>query len=164
MSRHSQEDEQTASPATSVRSVRCVLARADAARWRDVAAVHEASATAAYAHIFPGPFPREEAAERWRTYDGRLLLALDDGAAVGFAAWTGHLLDALYVLPRHSGHGIGRQLLAALPASVDALWVLVDNARGRAFYARNGWADTGVVRPAYARVDEVLYRRGAPPA
>lgn len=143
----------------SVRGVQCVLVPAGTARWRDVAALHEASASEAYRHIFSGPFPVEEAAERWRTYEGRLLLAMRAGVPVGFAAWSEHELDALHVLPQHTSRGIGSQLLAALPASVDALWVLVDNARGRTFHERHGWVDSGVVRPAYAPVDEVLYRR-----
>ena len=133
------------------------------ARWREAAAIHEASATAAYEHIFSGPFPRDEAAERWRQYDGSLLLALHDDRPVGFVAWSGQMLDALYVLPQHTGRGIGTHLLAVLPATVDALWVLVDNGRGRKFYEQHGWFDTGVVRAAHEPANEALYRReGAP--
>ena len=127
--------------------------------WEEVAAIHAASASTAYAHIFAGPFPRDEAAERWRTYGGQLLLAEADDSPVAFAAWSERLLDALYVLPAHAGQGIGTDLLAALPPSVDSLWVLVENTRGRRFYERNGWRSTGVVRAAYEPVDEVLYRR-----
>jgi GNAT superfamily N-acetyltransferase len=139
--------------------VECVLVAAGRGCWREVTAIHEATATAAYAHIFSEPFPLGEAHERWRTYEGQVLLATIDEIAVGFAAWSGRMLDALYVLPEHAGRGMGTRLLSAVPASVESLWVLLDNARGRAFYERNGWFDTGVVRPAYEPVHEVLYQR-----
>lgn len=124
-----------------------------------VAAVHKASAIVAYRHIFSEPFPTEEAAASWRAYDGLLVLATHDGEPVGFAAWRERMLDALYILPEHVGRGLGTQLLDALPASVDSLWVLVDNARARAFYEKHGWSGTGVVRSAYGSVSETLYRR-----
>ena len=72
----------------------------------DVLRVHEAAASVAYKHIFTGPFPRAEAAERWLTYRGDLLLAVADGATVGFAARSGELLDALYLLPDAAGRGM----------------------------------------------------------
>lgn len=64
------------------------------------------------------PFPRAEARERWRSYRGRLALATDAVGAdlLGFAAWSGDSLDALYVDPDASGRGIGRRLLKAPPA------------------------------------------------
>ena len=88
-----------------------------------------------------------------------MLLALYDERPVGLVAWSGHMLDALYILPQHAGRGIGTHLLAVVPARVDALWVLVDNGRGRKFYEQHGWLDTGVVRAAYEPANEVLYRR-----
>jgi GNAT superfamily N-acetyltransferase len=62
-------------------------------------------------------------------------------------------LYALYVLPTHWGSGAGQALWdAAQPFS--SVWVLEDNARARAFYARNGFhpeatkeVDVGVVLP-----------------
>ena len=141
-----------------------VLVPAQNASWRKVVGLHAVAATAAYAHIFSEPFPWDEAAERWRTYNGQLLLALLDGLEVGFAAWSENVLDALYVLPDLAGRGIGSQLHDALPRSVNSLWVLVDNARGRAFYAARGWSDTGRVRPAYESVYEIEYQRQVPRA
>lgn len=47
-------------------------------------------------------------------------------------------LYALYVLPAYWGTGVAQQLWdAALPFS--SLWVLADNPRARAFYARQGF-------------------------
>jgi GNAT superfamily N-acetyltransferase len=124
----------------------------------DVLRFHEATAAVAYAHIFTNPFPHEEAAERWSTYPGTILLAVAEGVTVGFAACQADLLDALYVLPDAAGKGIGSRLLAALP-EVRSLWVLQDNERGRRFYEKRGWKATGDVRPAYGTVMEVLYKR-----
>ncbi len=136
-----------------------LLAGSVVLHWGEVAAVHEASATAAYRHIFNGPFPRAEAAERWRTYAGSLMLAVQGSQTLGFAAWSEPMLDALYVLSDFTGRGIGAQLLSSVPREARELWVLVDNLRGRRFYEQQGWADTGIVRVAYEPVTEVLYRR-----
>ncbi len=127
--------------------------------WRDIAAVHEASATAAYEHIFDRPFPREEAAVRWRGYVGSVALAVQDETPIGFAAWSEHMLDALYVLPQSSGQGVWKRLLQRLPDEARELWVLVGNGRGRRFYERHGWVSTGIVRTAYEPIEEILYRR-----
>ena len=74
-------------------------------------------------------------------------VAEDGGALVGMAVAGpcrdedlpgGRELYALYVLPSSWGHGVGQALWdAALPFA--SLWVLADNARARAFYARNGF-------------------------
>lgn len=130
-----------------------------AVSWADLAAVHEASARAAYAHIFDTAFPREEADARWRGYGGSVTAAVLGGRVIGFAAWSEHLLDALYVLPEDTGRGIGAQLLRRVPGRVRQVWVLVGNERGRRFYEAQGWVSTGVVRPAYEPVMEILYRR-----
>lgn len=124
-----------------------------------VARLHEVSATAAYRHFFEAPFPRTEAEQRWRVHGGSGLVAVHDRAPLGFTAWSGKLLDALYVLPRHARCGVGSTLLAAVPAEVTRLWVLVANSQGRRFYERRGWVDTGLTRPAYEAADEVLYQR-----
>lgn len=122
--------------------------------------VHERTASVAYAHIFSGPFPRAEAEGRWREYEGRVVAARRDARIIGFGAWAGDVLDALYVLPEEAGRGTGAHLLASLPEA-QQLWVLVDNMRGR-FYEREGWLDSRVLRPAYPPVMEVLYRRWVP--
>lgn len=78
-----------------------------------------------------------------------------DGAIIGFAS-AGPTMDedgipgrtqlyAIYVLADHYGSGAGAALLTATigeePAS---LWVLADNPRARAFYAKHGFAPDGV--------------------
>ena len=124
----------------------------------DVLRIHQAAATAAYAHIFSEPFPHEAAARRWSTYPGTVHVAATRGTTVGFAACQGDLLDALYVLPDVARRGIGSRLLAVVPHA-ERLWVLTENKRGRRFYENRGWHETEEVRPAYASVMEVLYRR-----
>ena len=127
--------------------------------WADLVRIHEATATIAYADIFDSPFPVDEATARWRSYDGAVTLAVQAAQSVGFAAWSGDLLDALYVLPQCSGQGVGALLLGRVPLEVRRLWVLVLNQRGRWFDERHGWVNTGSIRPAYGPVEEVLYRR-----
>lgn len=84
---------------------------------------------------------------------GKVLVADAEGLIVGFCA-TGPSIDddwgevfAIYVDPRHWGHGVGRDLLTAgeqalLGAgySKSLLWVLEGNTRARAFYEQQGWA------------------------
>lgn len=58
----------------------------------------------------------------------------------------GHLIDNLHVAPDCHGRGIGRRLLRAIAAELDAghgatgvyLWVYATNTRARQFYARCG--------------------------
>lgn len=94
----------------------------------------------------------------------RLLVWGEAGPIRGFVAYgpardeaqtvagDGKLL-ALYVDEALVGRGAGRALhdaaLDALRAAGSAgavLWVLEDNARGRAFYARQGWVPDGLQR------------------
>lgn len=83
-------------------------------------------------------------------YDARecaSYVAVDDGAVVGMAfvgpsrdedRWGDRELYALYVLRSHWGSGAGQGLWDAC-GSFGSVWVLQDNARARAFYARNGF-------------------------
>lgn len=108
----------------------------------DLRRVREGTATAAYSHILVGPFPREEAAQRWASYSGTVYVAVVDGVTVGFAACSEEVLDALYVLPEARGQGVGSRLLAALPQARQ-LWVLQRNDGARHFYERRGWQISG---------------------
>ncbi len=83
---------------------------------------------------------------RFDAGEGRVYGAWEDDALVGMAV-AGPCRDedrygeaelyALYVLPTYWGTGVGQALWeAALPFT--SLWVLQDNPRARAFYARNG--------------------------
>ena len=122
-----------------------------------MAAVHEASATAAYAHIFRSPFPAEESRQRWAAHRGRVWLAQRQDEVVGFAAATADEVDGLYVLPQEEGAGVGTALLEAL-GPVHQLWVLEDNHSARRWYERRGWRSSGERQPAYG-VWELRYVR-----
>jgi len=89
-----------------------------------------------------------------RSHDlGRTWVAVTAGSIVGFAV-SGSSRDdppvapvelyAIYVLAAHHGTGAGQALLdAALGDESASLWVLDDNPRARAFYARNGFRPDG---------------------
>jgi GNAT superfamily N-acetyltransferase len=120
--------------------------------------LHTASALAAFAHIYPGqPFPHEATRQRWHQFAGRVVIAEEDGRAVGFAAFDGEQLHALYVLPERWGGCIGGRLLE-LAGPVSALWVLEANHRGRRFSKRHGWAADGAAKDAFG-ANELRYRR-----
>jgi len=120
--------------------------------------LHAATAEVAYAHIYPGqPFPMERTKRRWAAYTGKVLIAEEDGRAVGFIAFEGDVLSALYVLPDCWGRGTGG-LLLELAGPVSSLWVLEDNGRARRFYERRGWSPDGEVLEAFG-VRELRYTR-----
>ena len=92
-----------------------------------------------------------------------VLVAVDEGVVVGFAS-VGSTRDddlrseglfelyAIYVSPDKWGRGVGSSLLDAALQMVPAvapgltLWVLADNATGRRFYERHGFAGDGTTR------------------
>lgn len=56
-------------------------------------------------------------------------------------------LYAIYVLESHHGSGVGSQLLSAsLGSSAATLWVLADNPRAQAFYAKHGFEPDGATK------------------
>lgn len=122
--------------------------------------MHEETAVLAYRHIFGEPFPRAAALARWSAHEGPIVLASCVERTVGFAARSHDLLDALYVLPGWSGRGIGTRLLEQV-GPVARLWVLEQNAAGRAFYERRGWTWSGQSQPALdgGSPTELLYVR-----
>jgi ribosomal protein S18 acetylase RimI-like enzyme len=86
------------------------------------------------------------------------LVALGAGAVVGFVtAGPGRTVEGrpcavrevelwgLYVARRLHGTGVGQELLdtAIVPGTEAEVWVFRDNARARAFYARNGFEPDG---------------------
>ncbi len=105
------------------------------------------------------------------------LIALDaDDAVVGFAD-AGASRDAdrpgelelfsIYTLRRTYGSGLGTALLDAAVADLPAfLWVLEENPRARAFYARHGFRPDGQRKrlPAeWSELPEIRLVRPAPP-
>ena len=85
---------------------------------------------------------------------GEVWVAESDGVIIGFAS-AGASRDedaspgerelyAIYVLAEHYGSGAGQALLdAAIGDHPASLWVLADNPRAHAFYARNGFVADG---------------------
>ena len=75
-------------------------------------------------------------------------------------------LYALYVHPRAQRRGLGAALLgAAVEHGATTLWVLTDNASGRAFYEACGWSEDGTQRTIDlfgAPADEVRYATFGP--
>lgn len=123
--------------------------------------IHFATHLETYSDVFPAgsieAFPPERRAEMWRQVLengwGRLWVAEADGSVVGFASVSAPRdeapvrdieLGAIYLLASHHGSGAGQALLdAALDGGPASLWVLADNPRARAFYARNGFVPDG---------------------
>jgi GNAT superfamily N-acetyltransferase len=137
------------------------LRRAGSEDVGEIAAVHEASARAAYAHVLAGPFPADEARATWRARlaNGRAVVAEADGAVVGFAVVTpAGELAGLYVRPEWWRAGVGGRLLGAV-AEARRLWVLEANASARAFYERHGWSPSGVQQPGPEGTVELQYVR-----
>jgi ribosomal protein S18 acetylase RimI-like enzyme len=152
---------------------RLVVRPAEPAELLDVARVRVSSWRTAYAGLVPDhvlaaigePAAMARWAERIAASTGTgLLVAVRDDRVVGFSAYGAERSDlapavagrgevyALYVHPDAWGVGAGHALMTA---TVDALrgrghdaaslWVLTGNARGIAFYERQGFASTGEV-------------------
>ena len=111
-----------------------------------MARMHWLSANTAYGR--DDPVERRIAAAR-RLFDEEatrpFLAEDDDGEVVGILTVGVDELYAIYVHPDHWGTGVGQALLdhaeAALAETCDVavLTCMVDNARARRFYERNGW-------------------------
>jgi GNAT superfamily N-acetyltransferase len=78
------------------------------------------------------------------------LVAVVDGAVVGFVMTEGDEVDQVYVAPTGRGTGAATALLSAAEERIRsgghrAAWLAVvgGNARARAFYGRQGWVDEG---------------------
>ena len=116
--------------------------------------MQRAASLAGLAHVFPQeqyPYPDDAIRERWRGTTGTVLLAEEDGAAVGVAYVEGCWLHGFYVTPERWGTGVAATLHdAALAAVADCaevkLWVLEENLRARRFYEKHGWRPNGETR------------------
>lgn len=130
----------------------------------------------------PGAYPAPAAAawsslpalyHRWAMTAGgeRYLVAERAGRVLGFAAWRGREITALFVHPRAAGRGLGRALLeraaaAAHRAGARALFVKAA-AAAAPFYRARGFAGerpSSVPLPGNARLPAMhLVRRPARP-
>ena len=115
----------------------------------------QASGTA-LAHVFGPdlPFPADDVLARWALVlanpDNTTLVDEDDSGPVGYAAYGDGWLHHFGVVPRMWGtgradvlHAVVLEGFVAQGVRTSYLWVLVENHRARAFYARHGWEDTG---------------------
>lgn len=119
-------------------------------------ALERAASTAGLSHVFGEiPFPDADVLARWAIVlddpAATVLIDEEDGEPVGYAAVAGNWLQHLGVVPAWWGTGRGNALYGAAldvmgrtGASEYRLWVLVENQRARAFYARRGWVDTDI--------------------
>ncbi|MCK9823558.1 GNAT family N-acetyltransferase [Nocardioides cavernae] len=119
--------------------------------------VQEPASIAGLSVVFPQhthPFPREVLAQRWSEEidDDEIdcFVILRDGAVAGFAATRRGEVKHFGVAVEEWGSGLAiaahNELVARLRAAGHAppwLCVYADNPRGRAFYEKLGWADTG---------------------
>jgi GNAT superfamily N-acetyltransferase len=110
-----------------------------------MARTHLVSANTAYGRDDPLE-RRLAAAHRLFEEDGtRPFLAESDGDVVGVLTVGDDELYAIYVHPDYWGTGVGQALLdraekeLAETCDVALLTCMVDNARARRFYERNGW-------------------------
>jgi RimJ/RimL family protein N-acetyltransferase len=120
--------------------------------------VQEEAAVPAFGHIFrqdEHPFPRADIVERWRAkvadpaYD--VVVSVDgDGRITGFAATKGHELVHFGTALGTWGSGLATELhdavvdrMRASGSGTARLWVLEENHRGRRFYEKLGWRDSG---------------------
>lgn len=122
-----------------------------------VMAVQEPASVAGLAEVFPQdrhPFPREVLAGRWRTEIAdpgiECFVVLREDAVAGFAAVRGDEIMHFGVALEEWGSGLAiaahDELVARIRAAGHAtpwLRVYADNPRGRAFYEKLGWTETG---------------------
>lgn len=127
----------------------------------EIGRVHYEAHVQTYSGKFPAGviegFPASQRSLMWSRFlighFGELWVAQLDAHIVGFASVGTPRepapirdceLGSLYVLAPHHGSGLGQELLdAALAGRKASLWVLDDNPRARAFYARNGFVADG---------------------
>ena len=118
-------------------------------------ALQREASLAGLSHIFPPeeyPYPDEAVRERWRAFLGSVLVAEQDGAAVGLAAVEGCWLHGLYVLPAAWGTGVAaraarrRARCAARLRRRSSSGCWRRTSRARRFYEKHGWRRNGEQR------------------
>jgi ribosomal protein S18 acetylase RimI-like enzyme len=150
------------------------LRRPTAADVETCLAVQRAAAVVGYVHIFDQathPFPDDVVRGEWVERlgsDAVVLIGSVDGQPVGVIGVRGKRVEGLFVVPEQWGSGLAQQLhdeavtrIAAGGHDSAVLHVLVDNARARRFYERNGWAADGDPSPSPwpPYPEQIAYRR-----
>jgi GNAT superfamily N-acetyltransferase len=166
-----------------------LIHHATAADAESIAAIHLASWRTVYVRELPPAFlatldlPDRTRAwrERMRANRGAILMAVENGAIVGFCAcgpsrdadadpsavWE---IEALHVEPARRGGGIGlrlfheaRQLGARAGASALTLWVVRTNDHAQRFYRREGMEPDGAAQRHVladgVALEEIRFRR-----
>jgi RimJ/RimL family protein N-acetyltransferase len=147
--------------------------RAEPADAEAMARVHWLSSNTAYGRN--DPFERRLAASHalFGEEGVRPFVAEHEGEVVGVLTVGDTELYAIYVHPDHWGTGVGQALLDAAhdelaqTCEVAELTCLVDNARARRFYERNGWEPGEQVTEVHfggELTDVVRYRTRLPRA
>ena len=112
-----------------------------------LASIEQATNEDALAHVFVPPYPWTAVRDRWADLLAeaavRSFVVVVDGVGVGYLAHDARTLRHLGVVARHRGTGVADEVMAALPPTVDRLWVLEANTRARRFYERHGWRPDG---------------------
>lgn len=122
-----------------------------------VMVVQEPTSIAGLSGVFPQdeyPFPRDVLADRWRAEiadaDIECFVILRDDAVAGFAALQADEVKHFGVAVEEWGSGLATQAHDELVARMAGagvrrarLCVYAANPRGRAFWAKLGWTDTG---------------------
>ncbi len=139
-----------------------VIRRATGDDLEQLVEMERAASTTGLSHVFPResfPFPADDVRARWalllEDVSATVLIDERDGIPVGYAAFGDGWLRHFGVVPELWGTGRAGDLHAdvlALSAAAGVpttyLWVLVENHRARAFYARLGWRDSGIRQEA----------------
>jgi RimJ/RimL family protein N-acetyltransferase len=144
-----------------------------------VMAVQEPTSIAALSEVFPQdeyPFPRDVLADRWRAEiadpDIECLVILRDGEIAGFAAVEADQVKHFGVAVDEWGSGLATaahdELVGQMTdAGVRRAWLCVyaANPRGRAFWAKLGWTDSGErsAGPMPPHAEQLILERALPP-
>ena len=101
--------------------------------------------------------------------DGRVRVAVDDGAVVGFATITPNAdaweLDDLFVAPTHMRRGFATALVRHLLAEADVSAIEVTaNPHAMAFYRSVGFVDDGVAETRFGPAPRMRLSVAAPGA
>ena len=144
-----------------------------------VMGVQEPLSIAGLSGVFPQdryPFPREVLADRWCAEiadpDIECLVILRDDEVAGFAAVQADQVKHFGVAVEEWGSGLattahGELVSRMASVGVRRAWLCVyaANPRGRAFWAKHGWTDTGERRngPMPPHAEQLILEKALPP-